>query len=255
MTNHLKTIGIIPARYASTRFPGKPLALLNNRPLIQWVYEGCTGLFDHLTVATDDEGIYQTVKAYRGNVVMTSPDHPSGTDRCLEAAEIVARELGLHPDVVVNIQGDEPLIRKEQLLELLGCFDNPETEIATLVRQFGKDEDPGSPNTVKVVTGTDNEALYFSRSLIPYVRDKQCEPPYPYLKHVGLYAYRMEVLKKISRLPPSSLELSESLEQLRWLENGFTIRIRHTEYPNMGVDTPEDLRKIQNFLDDPRENS
>lgn len=255
MTNHLKTIGIVPARYASARFPGKPLARLNSRPMIQWVYEACTGLFDHLTVATDDERIYKAVKAFRGNVVMTSPEHPSGTDRCLEAAEIVANELGLHPDVVVNIQGDEPLIRKEQLLELLGCFDDRETEIATLVRQFGKDEDPGSPDIVKVVAGADHRALYFSRSLIPYVRDKQCDTTYPYLKHVGLYAYRTEVLKKICKLPPSSLERAESLEQLRWLENGFTIRIRSTEYPNMGVDTPEDLRKIQNLLDDPRESS
>ncbi len=255
MTNHLKTIGIIPARYASTRFPGKPLVLLNNRPLIQWVYEGCTGLFDHLTVATDDERIYTAVKAFRGNVVMTSPDHPSGTDRCREAAEKVTRELGLQPDVVVNIQGDEPLIRKEQLEELLGCFDNPETEIATLVRQFGKDEDPGSPDIVKVVAGADHRALYFSRSPIPYVRDKQYYSTHPYLKHIGLYAFRTAVLKKICKLPPSSLECAESLEQLRWMENGFAIRIRSTEYPNMGVDTPEDLRKIQNFLDDPRERS
>jgi 3-deoxy-manno-octulosonate cytidylyltransferase (CMP-KDO synthetase) len=252
MTNHLKTTGIIPARYASTRFPGKPLALLLNRPLIQWVYEACTGLFDHLTVATDDERIYNAVKAFRGNVVMTSPDHPSGTDRCLEAAEIVTGELGLQPDVVVNIQGDEPLIRKEQLVELLGCFDDPKTEIATLVRQFGKDEDPGSPDIVKVVTGTDQRALYFSRSLVPYVRDKKCETPFPYLKHIGLYAFRTEVLKKICKLPPSALERAESLEQLRWLENGFTIKIRNTAYPNMGLDTPEDLRKIQNYLDDPR---
>jgi 3-deoxy-manno-octulosonate cytidylyltransferase (CMP-KDO synthetase) len=255
MTNQLKTIGIIPARYASTRFPGKPLVLVSDRPLIQWVYEGCTGLFDYLTVATDDNRIYEAVKAFGGNVVMTSPDHPSGTDRCLEAADIVAKELGLHPDVVVNIQGDEPLIRKEQLAELLGCFDNPETEIATLVKQFGKDEDPENPDSVKVVAGTDHNALYFSRSVIPYLRDKQCESPYPCLKHVGLYAYRTEVLKKICKLPPSSLERAESLEQLRWLENGFTIRIRTTDYPNMGVDTPDDLRKIQNYVDDPRGNS
>jgi 3-deoxy-manno-octulosonate cytidylyltransferase (CMP-KDO synthetase) len=252
MTNQLKTIGIIPARYASTRFPGKPLVLLNNRPLIQWVYEGCSGLFDHLTVATDDNRIYAAVKAFRGNVVMTSPDHLSGTDRCLEAAEILAGELGLQPDVVVNIQGDEPLIRKEQLVELLGCFDNPETEIATLVRRFGKDEDPGNPNIVKVVADTDQKALYFSRSLIPYVRDKQNGHPFPYLKHVGLYAFRMGVLRKICNLSPSSLERAESLEQLRWLENGFTISIRSTEYPNMGVDTPEDLRNIEDFLNDPK---
>lgn len=253
MDKNIKTIGIIPARYASTRFPGKPLALLNKQPMIQWVYEACYGEFDHLAVATDDERIYKTVEAFGGNVVMTSREHPTGTDRCLEVLKHVENEMGLKPQIVVNIQGDEPLIRKEQIAELLSCFENSRTDIATLIHPFGEDEDPGSPNIVKVVADTNQNALYFSRSIIPYVRNKNCNVPYPYLKHIGMYGYRANVLKQICILPPSPLEQFESLEQLRWMENGFTISVKLTEYTNQGVDTPEDLEKLQNYLDDPRQ--
>ena len=247
MLKNLITTGIIPARYASTRFPGKPLALLNNRPLIQWVYEACSGAFDHLAVATDDERIYTTVEAFGGNTVMTSPGHPSGTDRCMEALEKLEKALGFQTDVVVNIQGDEPLIKKEQLMELLSCFEHPQTEIATLVHRFGKDDDPSNPDAVKVVTDRDHRALYFSRAMIPYVRN---DVPLSYLKHIGLYGYRREVLREICQLPPSALERTESLEQLRWLENGYTIRVHHTHYISMGVDTPADLERLQNYMDD-----
>lgn len=253
MDKNNKVIGIIPARYASTRFPGKPLALLNKQPMIQWVYKACGGIFDHLTVATDDERIYMTVRAFGGNVVMTSPEHPTGTDRCLEVLEHVESEMGLKPDIVVNIQGDEPLIRKEQIAELLSCFEESKTGIATLVQPFGKDEDPAGPDTVKVVADTNQNALYFSRSIIPYIRNKSCDALYPYLKHVGMYGYRVDVLKQICTLPPSPLEQYESLEQLRWMENGFTIRVKLTEYSNYGVDTPEDLEKLQNYLNDPQQ--
>ena len=255
MLKNLITTGIIPARYASTRFPGKPMALLNNRPLIQWVYESCSGVFDHLAVATDDERIYRAVQAFGGIAVMTSPEHPSGTDRCMEAVEKLETALGFQTGVVVNIQGDEPLIKKEQLMELLSCFEHPQTEIATLVHRFGKDDDPSNPDAVKVVTDKENRALYFSRAMIPYVRSTGSDAPVPYLKHIGLYGYRREVLRKICQLPPSALERTESLEQLRWLENGYTIRVHHTRYRSMGVDTPAGLERLQNFLDDPRQSN
>jgi 3-deoxy-manno-octulosonate cytidylyltransferase (CMP-KDO synthetase) len=248
----IKTTGIIPARYASTRFPGKPLALLGNRPLIQWVYEACEGTFDYLAVATDDQRIYRTVEAFGGKAVLTSREHPSGTDRCLEAVEKLEAEAGFQADVVVNIQGDEPLIKKEQLMELLSCFEHPLTEIATLVQRFSKDDDPLNPDTVKVVADKEQRALFFSRAMIPYVRNRHCDAPFPYLKHIGLYGYRREVLREICKLPPSSLEQTESLEQLRWLENGYTIRIQHTRHKSLGVDTPADLERLQNYLDDPR---
>jgi len=252
MDKNNTVIGIIPARYASTRFPGKPLALLNKKPMIQWVYEACYGVFNHLTVATDDERIYKTVEAFGGNVIMTSRDHPTGTDRCLEVLKHVENEKGLKPDIVVNIQGDEPLIRKEQIAELHSCFDNSNTDIATLIQPFGKDENPASPDIVKVVTDRKQKALYFSRSIIPYIRNKGCDATYPYQKHIGMYGYRADVLKQICTLPPSPLEQCESLEQLRWMENGFGIRVKQTKYSNYGVDTPDDLKKLQNYLDDPQ---
>ena len=253
MDKNIKIIGIIPARYASTRFPGKPLALLNKQLMIQWVYEACYGVFDHLTVATDDERIYKAVESFGGNVVMTSREHSTGTDRCLEVLKHVENEMGLKPDIVINIQGDEPLIRKEQIAELLSCFENSKTDIATLIQPFGNDEDPASPDIVKVVADNKHKALYFSRSIIPYIRNKSCDAPNPYLKHVGMYGYRADVLKQICTLPPSALEQYELLEQLRWMENGFLIRVKQTEYSNYGVDTPEDLEKLQNYLDDPRQ--
>ncbi len=244
MDNKLKAIGIIPARYASSRFPGKPLALLDGRPMIQWVYEACNGVFDHLTVATDDPRIQQAVKSFGGNAVMTSSSHTTGTDRCREASAHLEQQ-GITHEIVVNIQGDEPLIRKEQLRELLHCFDQGDTEIATLVRKLETDEDPADPNIVKVVVSGGQKALYFSRSPVPHHRTGENAFAGGYLKHIGIYAFRTRVLKKICDLPPSTLEKTESLEQLRWLENDFLIRVHQTQYRSIGVDTPEDLENLE----------
>lgn len=254
-------IGIIPARYASTRFPGKPLADLGGKPMIQRVYEQAKQVLEYVLVATDDMRIYDCVRAFGGEVVMTSPNHTCGTDRVYEAYQIYTSELQNrvelpnHQDiVVVNIQGDEPFIQPDQIQALMDCFP---TQIATLVHPFtAKDtwEELQNPNYVKVAiayeTGTSNDttigrALYFSRSVIPYLRG--VEPSEwlqhgKHFRHIGMYAYRADVLQQITQLSPSPLEKSESLEQLRWLENGFTVRVALTHYASIGVDTPEDLQ-------------
>jgi 3-deoxy-manno-octulosonate cytidylyltransferase (CMP-KDO synthetase) len=247
MDSKRKKLGIIPARFESSRFPGKPLAQIEGKPMIQWVYEACMGVFDHLVVATDDERILTAAEGFGANVLLTSSDHSSGTERCLEALCILEKK-NLAFDMVVNIQGDEPLIKKEQLSQLLTCMEEDDADIATLVKVFEEHEDPGDPNSVKVVINTKNEALYFSRSPIPFHRDSKSVLSEKYLKHIGLYAYKSTVLKKICDLPVSKLEKAESLEQLRWLENGFTIRTMSTEYENIGIDTPDDLKKLKNYL-------
>ena len=246
----MKFIGIIPARYASTRFPAKPLALLGGKPVIQRVYEQVSGIFDEAYVATDDERIEAAVKAFGGKVVMTSPNHKSGTDRCYEAFT----KVGGGYDVVVNIQGDEPFIQPSQLEAVKACFEDPTTQIATLVKPFTTDDGfvaLENVNSPKVVVNANMNALYFSRSIIPYQRnaDKQdWLAGHTYYKHIGLYAYRAEVLKEITSLPQSSLELAESLEQLRWLENGYTIKVGVTQMETIGIDTPEDLERAEEFL-------
>lgn len=246
----MKFIGIIPARYASTRFPAKPLAVLGGKPVIQRVYEQVSGIFDEAYVATDDERIEAAVKAFGGKVVMTSPNHKSGTDRCYEAFT----KVGGGYDVVVNIQGDEPFIQPSQLEAVKACFEDPTTQIATLVKPFTTDDGfvaLENVNSPKVVVNANMNALYFSRSIIPYQRnaDKQdWLAGHTYYKHIGLYAYRAEVLKEITSLPQSSLELAESLEQLRWLENGYTIKVGMTQVETIGIDTPEDLERAEEFL-------
>lgn len=246
----MKFIGIIPARYASTRFPAKPLAVLGGKPVIQRVYEQVSGIFDEAYVATDDERIEAAVKAFGGKVVMTSPNHKSGTDRCYEAFT----KVGGGYDVVVNIQGDEPFIQPSQLEAVKACFEDPTTQIATLVKPFTTDDGfvaLENVNSPKVVVNANMNALYFSRSIIPYQRnaDKQdWLAGHTYYKHIGLYAYRAEVLKEITSLPQSSLELAESLEQLRWLENGYTIKVGVTQVETIGIDTPEDLERAEEFL-------
>lgn len=246
----MKFIGIIPARYASTRFPAKPLAVLGGKPVIQRVYEQVSGIFDEAYVATDDERIEAAVKAFGGKVVMTSPNHKSGTDRCYEAFT----KVGGGYDVVVNIQGDEPFIQPSQLEAVKACFEDPTTQIATLVKPFTTDDGfvaLENVNSPKVVVNANMNALYFSRSIIPYQRnaDKQdWLAGHTYYKHIGLYAYRAEVLKEITSLPQSSLELAESLEQLRWLENGYTIKVGVTQMETIGIDTPEDLERAEEFL-------
>lgn len=245
MLEDQKITGIIPARYASTRFPGKPLAMLGDKPMVRWVYEACKDVFDHIAVATDDERIAAAVEQFGGECIMTSDRHRTGTERCLEAVQKMDRQGGVRSDIVVNIQGDEPFIRPEQIRELLECFRDDAVEIGTLRRELSEEEDPFDPNIVKVVTDTAGRALYFSRSPIPFFRDGQKSAAATHAKHIGLYAFRTSTLEKICKLPPSPLEQAESLEQLRWMENGFGIQTRPTAYSSMGVDTPEDLEKLR----------
>lgn len=250
INSDMKFLGIIPARYASTRFPAKPLAMLGGKTVIQRVYEQVAGVLDDAYVATDDVRIEAAVKAFGGKVVMTSVDHKSGTDRCYEACT----KIGGSFDVVVNIQGDEPFIQPSQLNAVKACFDDVTTQIATLVKPFTADESFAvleNVNSPKVVVNTNWNALYFSRSIIPFQRnaDKQdWLKGHTYYKHIGLYAYRTEVLKEITTLPQSSLELAESLEQLRWLENGYKIKVGISDVETIGIDTPEDLERAEVFL-------
>ena len=243
----MKFIGIIPARYASTRFPGKPLAMLGGRTVIQRVYEQGTAILDEAYVATDDERIFQAVEQFGGRAIMTRADHKSGTDRIEEAAE----KIGTQADVIINIQGDEPFIQKSQIETLMHLFDEPSTQIGTLGKRFESIEAAMNPNSPKIVTDKRGFALYFSRSIIPYVRGKEQSEwlqHFPYLKHLGLYAYRREVLQEVTQLPQSPLEIAESLEQLRWLENGYRIRVGLTDVETVGIDTPEDLQRAEVFL-------
>lgn len=244
--------GIIPARYASTRFPGKPLALLGTKPIIQHVYERAARELDNVVVATDDDRIIDAVNAFGGRAVMTSATHRSGTDRCREAYT----NAGMTADVVINIQGDEPFIAASQIRALKECFTNPHVQIATLARQY----DPANgfeglfdPNLVKVTFDNNGRALYFSRSIIPYVRGVEWQKwldATTFHTHVGIYAYRHDVLNEISALPQSSLELAESLEQLRWLQNGYNISVALTDRPTIGIDTPADLEAAHKYLED-----
>lgn len=243
-------IGLIPARYASTRFPGKPLAQLCGKPVIQRVYETVASCLDEAYVCTDDERILHAVEDFGGRAVMTSTAHRSGTDRCYEAFQ----KVGQGADVVVNIQGDEPFIHPSQLEAVCRCFDDDSTQIATLVKPFMPHDGLAAlqnPNSPKVVVDSRMRALYFSRSVVPYLRGVEPEQwlsRHTFYKHIGLYAYRSSVLRAITALPPGMLELAESLEQLRWLENGFTIRVGLTDVETIGIDTPADLERAEDFL-------
>lgn len=247
----MRLLALIPARYASTRFPAKPLALLAGKPIIQHVYERVSRLFPDTYVATDDERIAQCVSTFGGRYVMTGTHHKSGTDRCYEALQKLGED---QYDVVINIQGDEPFIHEQQLQTIAAAFQDPQTQIATLVKPFTADtpwEVVANPNSPKVVVSPQGYALYFSRSVIPYLRgQEQQEWParHTYLKHIGLYAYRAEVLREITQLPQSPLELAESLEQLRWLEAGYRIRVGQTDIETIGIDTPQDLAQAEAFL-------
>lgn len=243
----MKFIGLIPARYASTRFPGKPLALLGGKPVIQRVYEQVAASLDAAYVATDDQRIYDCVMSFGGKVVMTSSNHKSGTDRIREALD----KINLPYDVAVNIQGDEPFIQPSQIQALCDCFNDPATQIATLGKPFESMEAAENPNSPKIVLTNDNYAMYFSRSIIPFVRGKEKSKwlaNYPFLKHLGIYAYKTEVLREITQLPQSSLELAESLEQLRWLQNGYKVKVGITHIETVGIDTPEDLARAEQLL-------
>jgi 3-deoxy-manno-octulosonate cytidylyltransferase (CMP-KDO synthetase) len=247
----MKFLGLIPARYASTRFPGKPLADIGGKIMIQRVYEQVRPFLDDVWVATDDERIEKAVLSFGGKVIMTSEKHKSGTDRCLEAAN----KIGGNYDVIINIQGDEPFVQGKQIEALKECFINkPETKLATLIKPFTINDGYDSllnPNSPKVVIDPEGKAMYFSRSIIPYLRgvskDNWLEKGVFY-KHIGIYAYRSETLVEIAALPQSPMELAESLEQLRWLENGYKIQTALTDIENIAVDTPEDLEKINEYL-------
>lgn len=246
----MRFVIIIPARYQSTRFPGKPLAVLGGKPVIQRVYEKALSVLPDVYVATDDDRIFQTVEAFGGKAVMTRSDHKSGTDRIQEAAEKIGGDF----DVIINIQGDEPFVDASQIETLMHLFDDETTQIGTLGKPFDTScgmANVDNPNSPKIVTDKKGFALYFSRSVIPYVRGKEHDiwhENFPYLKHLGVYAYRKEVLAEVTQLPQSSLEIAESLEQLRWLENGYRIRVGKTDIETVGIDTPEDLVKAEEFL-------
>ncbi|MDB5118492.1 MAG: kdsB [Mucilaginibacter sp.] len=240
----MKILGIIPARYASSRFPGKPLVDIAGKSMIQRVYEQakkCVSLTE-VIVATDDVRIYNHVTAFGGVAVMTGADHQSGTDRCAEVALA-------HPQyhVIINIQGDEPYIDPEQIAKLAACFTSPDVQIATLIKKVKTEQELHNPNSPKVVVNKMDEAVYFSRSALPHIRGQ--EPQnwlefYPYFKHIGIYGYRADVLQQITKLPISGLEKAESLEQLRWIENGYRIKVAETELETYAIDTPADLELL-----------
>lgn len=243
----MNIIAIIPARFASTRFPGKPLAMLAGKPVIEHVYEQVGQVLSEVWVATDNSRIYDAVIAFGGKAVMTRADHKSGTDRIEEAAE----KINSKADVIVNVQGDEPFIQPSQIETLCGLFDNPTTQIATLGKPFDSMNAVRNSNSPKIVTDNNGFALYFSRSVIPFVRGKEPDTwltQFPFLKHLGIYAYRREVLREVTSLPMSTLEKAESLEQLRWLQNGYRIRVGITNVETVGIDTPEDLKRAEEFL-------
>ena len=246
----LRFVGIIPARFASTRFPGKPLVDIGGKTMIQRVYEQVSKVLADVYVATDDQRIFDAVISFGGKVIMTSDQHRSGTDRCYEAFTKLTEWF----DVIINIQGDEPFIQPEQIQTLTECFNDEETQLATLVKRINVADSESilfNPNSPKVVIDKNHNALYFSRSPIPYKRganEKDWASQHPYYKHVGIYAYTAEALAQITSLSPSSLEIAESLEQLRWLENGFRIKVGFTDVETVGIDTPEDLERVKSLL-------
>ena len=245
----MKFVGIIPARYASTRFPAKVLAMLNGKTVIQRVYEQVKDCFDDLYVATDDSRIAEIVTSFGGKAIMTSEDCKNGTERCFDAC----CKLNIDCDVVVNVQGDEPFIQRKQIESLMSCFADERTDIATLVKPFEQAdgwERLSNPNSPKVVLDGDNFAMYFSRSVVPYLRGvEQSEwlDNHVFYKHLGVYAYRLNVLKEITSLQQTPLEKVESLEQLRWLEHGYKIKVGVTNIETIGIDTPEDLERAKEF--------
>ena len=246
----MKFVGIIPARYASTRFPGKPLVDILGKPMIQRVYERASQVLDTVVVATDDQRIYDAVVQFGGRVVMTSENHKTGTDRCYEALTKLPETY----DVVINIQGDEPFIAIEQIEALKNCFVSDQIQLATLVKPFDANtsiDELENPNTPKVILSQAGEAICFSRSVIPYLRGvekSQWAAAHTYYKHIGIYAYRTDILAQITNMTQTPLEQAESLEQLRWLENGLHIHVAITHSDNHSIDTPEDLQRVVELM-------
>ena len=249
----MKILGIIPARYASTRFPGKPLTMINGKSMIQRVYEQSlkSGLLSDVVVATDDQRIFEAVVAFGGKVMMTSSEHNSGTDRCCEIVE----KIGDKYDAVVNIQGDEPFINPEQINQIATLISSEESQIASLCKPIKNEDELFDENVVKVVIDNKGKALYFSRQTIPFLRkvdkdEKTWMQARTFYKHIGIYAYKVNVLKEIAALKQSGLELSECLEQLRWLENSYAIKMGVTEFESYSIDTPQDVEKCLKFFKD-----
>ncbi len=243
-----KIVAIIPARYASVRFAGKPLARIGDRTMIERVWERASSVFSDVLVATDHRRIYEHVVGFGGKVVMTSDEHKSGTDRVAEAVSL----LGFVPDIVVNVQGDEPFISVDSLRKLVELFEDENCDIASLVQPFSSQDDIYDPNSVKAVLNCEGYALYFSRSAIPYMRNlpkEEWSSAYPFYKHIGLYGYRFDALQKISKMAPSQLELAEGLEQLRWLENSLKIRCAISKDRCYGIDTLEELQNVVKLLE------
>ena len=249
--NPLRFVCIIPARFHSTRFPGKPLVDIGGKTMIQRVYDQVSKVIPDVYVATDDIRIFDVVIAFGGKAIMTSDKHKSGTDRCYEAFSKLAEWF----DVIVNVQGDEPFIQPEQISEILTCFEDQDTQIATLAKRVTESDGfncLSNPNNPKLVVNSRNEALYFSRSVIPFKRGSDPEnwiSQHTYLKHVGIYAYRADILSELTVLEQSPLEIAESLEQLRWLENGYRIKVGYTNVETFGIDTPDDLEKVKELLE------
>jgi len=246
----MRALGIIPARYASTRFPGKPLAVIDGKSMIRRVFEqamSCEAL-SRVIVATEDESILKHVEQFGGKAVMTGTHHLSGTERCNEAYDNIP-EQGDHYDAIINIQGDEPYIHPDQINQVIRCFEDEKVMIASLMKRITSADDLSNPNVVKVITGINGNALYFSRTAIPYIRgtDRVDWPGhFSFFRHIGIYGYRPGTLAVIVKLPRSLLETAESLEQLRWMENGYNIRMKETSFDSISVDTPDDLLKLTN---------
>ena len=250
----MKILGIIPARWASSRFMGKPLVKIGNKSMIERVYIQSLKALEYVVIATDDTRIAEDVKRFKGQVVMTSDQHESGTDRCAEALSLFEKKSGLKFDVVINIQGDEPFIQEDQIMDIANCFNDVDTQIATLIKKITERKIVFDPNCPKVILNTNSEAIYFSRSTIPYIQNTEKEDwfnKFTFYEHLGLYGYRSDILDKITKLPPSTLEKAESLEQNRWLQNGYKIKVAETDYENISIDTQEDLDRIlkQGFVD------
>lgn len=247
----MKFTGIIPARYSSSRFPGKVLAMLAGKPVVQHVYERVASVITDVYVATDDQRILDAVVAFGGKAVMTSLNHKSGTDRIGEAIG----KIGGNYDVIVNIQGDEPFIQKSHIEAVCQCFDDDDAQIATLGKRFTSMDEVKNVNSPKIVLDNKGYAMYFSRSVIPFIRNAMHDDwtlEYPFLKHIGIYAYRTNVLSEIIALEQSPLELAESLEQLRWLQNGYRIKVGFTDIETIGIDTPNDLKKAEKYIKERR---
>jgi 3-deoxy-manno-octulosonate cytidylyltransferase (CMP-KDO synthetase) len=249
----MKVLGVIPSRYASSRFPGKPLVIIDGKSMIQHVYEQAAKSknLNKVLVATDDTRIEDHVKSFGGQVMLTSTDHSSGTERIGEVIRYIEEKGSDDFDIVVNIQGDEPRLDPGQIDQAISCFTDPSVQISTLMKQISDEEEIFNPNVVKVVVDTNSEALYFSRSAIPFLRDYEHDDwisKQKFYKHIGIYVFRIDILKAVLKLPVSFLEKAESLEQLRWLENGFKIKVLPTQFETVSIDTPGDLLKLTNKI-------